>query len=51
MNVAALLSSLRKRDSWSVKLGAAKFVEVVMVYSIFCGADFSALFLKNKHNK
>jgi len=40
MRVASLLSSLRKHDSSGVQLGAAKFLEVVMVYVIFWGADF-----------
>jgi hypothetical protein len=52
MGEAALLSSLRENNSWSVKLGSAKFVEVVMIYVIFCGADFFRIIFKEQtHNK
>lgn len=49
MRLTGLLSSLHEHGSSSVQLGAAKFVEVVVAYFIFSGADFFPVFLRNKH--
>ena len=47
--MAALLSSVRKYDSSSLQLGAAKLGEVVVVYVTLLGVAFSRLILRNKH--